>query len=40
MVMRMLAEMAVANPSTGSFAWAIHARTALMTGAVASVGWL
>ena len=38
MVMRMLAEMAVANPSTGSFA--DYARTALGGWAGFSVGWL
>jgi GABA permease len=38
MVMRMLAEMAVANPSTGSFA--DYARTALGDWAGFSVGWL
>jgi GABA permease len=38
MVMRMLAEMAVANPSTGSFA--DYARTALGNWAGFSVGWL
>ena len=38
MVMRMLAEMAVANPSTGSFA--DYARNALGNWAGFSVGWL
>jgi GABA permease len=38
MVMRMLAEMAVANPSTGSFA--DYARNALGSWAGFSVGWL
>lgn len=38
LVMRMLAEMAVANPSTGSFA--DYARTALGDWAGFSVGWL
>lgn len=38
MIMRMLAEMAVANPSTGSFA--DYARTALGSWAGFSVGWL
>ena len=38
MVMRMLAEMAVANPSTGSFA--DYARNALGGWAGFSVGWL
>jgi GABA permease len=38
MVMRMLAEMAVANPSTGSFA--DYARDALGGWAGFSVGWL
>ena len=38
MVMRMLAEMAVANPSTGSFA--DYARTAMGNWAGFSVGWL
>src|SRR6476619_7927832 len=38
MVMRMLAEMAVANPSTGSFA--DYARKALGDWAGFSVGWL
>src|SRR6476660_1763988 len=38
MVMRMLAEMAVANPSTGSFA--DYARIALGNWAGFSVGWL
>jgi len=38
MVMRMLAEMAVANPSTGSFA--DYARAALGNWAGFSVGWL
>src|SRR6476619_6826874 len=38
MVMRMLAEMAVANPSTGSFA--DYSRTALGHWAGFSVGWL
>jgi GABA permease len=37
MVMRMLAEMAVANPSTGSFA--DYARNALGNWAGFSVGW-
>ncbi|HYP96094.1 MAG TPA: amino acid permease, partial [Mycobacterium sp.] len=38
MVMRMLAEMAVANPSTGSFA--DYARNAMGNWAGFSVGWL
>ena len=38
MVMRMLAEMAVANPSTGSFA--DYARAAMGNWAGFSVGWL
>lgn len=38
MVMRMLAEMAVANPSTGSFA--DYARNSLGNWAGFSVGWL
>jgi GABA permease len=38
MVMRMLAEMAVANPSTGSFA--DYSRKALGDWAGFSVGWL
>ena len=38
MVMRMLAEMAVANPSTGSFA--DYARDAMGGWAGFSVGWL
>ncbi|HEX7826262.1 MAG TPA: amino acid permease, partial [Mycobacterium sp.] len=38
MIMRMLAEMAVANPSTGSFA--DYARNALGNWAGFSIGWL